>query len=237
MGTVVDFLRKYLAEYEFDFDDVMIKKFEIYANILIEWNKKINLTSIVEPEQIVIKHFLDSVVTLKYAEIPCGSKLIDVGTGAGFPGIPIKILRPDIDLTLLDSLNKRVNFLIYLLNESEIEAAVIHGRAEDFGRSIEFRENFDVATSRAVARLNVLAEYCLPLVKVSGSFIALKSNNIDEEIEESKSAFKTLGGKINSIKKLNLPKNNPRSIITIKKVSKISDKYPRVNSKIAKNPL
>lgn len=237
MGTVGDFLRKYLAEYEFDFDDVMIKKFEIYANILIEWNKKINLTSIVEPEQIVIKHFLDSVVTLKYAEIPCGSKLIDVGTGAGFPGIPIKILRPDIDLTLLDSLNKRVNFLNYLLNELEIEAAVIHGRAEDFGRSIEFRENFDVATSRAVARLNVLAEYCLPLVKVSGSFIALKSNNIDEEIEESKSAFKTLGGKINSIKKLNLPENNPRSIITIKKVSKISDKYPRVNSKIAKNPL
>ena len=203
-----------------------VDKFLLYKNLLQEWNNKINLTAITEDNDIVIKHFIDSLTVMKY--INSNDSIIDVGTGAGFPGMVIKIARKDTKITLLDSLNKRLNFLNEVINNCNLNnIKTIHGRAEDFGNNELYREKYDISIARAVANLATLTEFCLPFVKVGGKFIAMKGNSI-EEIEEAKKAIETLGGKIEKIDKIVLPETDiERNIIIIKKIKNTPNKYPR----------
>jgi len=229
-------LKKESAEIGVELDDFQLSQFEKYYNLLIEWNKKINLTRITEPSEVVTKHFVDSLTLLKYCEFPEGAKLIDVGTGAGFPGIPLKIARPDIKLTLLDSLNKRLVFLNEVCEQTGIEAEIAHARAEDGGKDMAYRERFDIAVSRAVAKLNTLSEYCLPYVKVGSAFIAMKGPELTAELSEAKTAIKTLGGEIAAVNEFNL-KDAGRTIAVIKKTKPTPKAYPRHSGKIKSKPL
>lgn len=230
-------MKFYLEELSIMFNEEQYKKFYKYMNLLLEWNEKINLTAITNKEDIILKHFIDSLTISKY--IDKNSKLIDVGTGAGFPGIPIKIYRDDLEITLLDSLNKRVNFLNEVIKELKLENIVaIHGRAEEIGRNKKYREYFDVATSRAVANLSTLSEYLVPFVKEDGIIISMKGDNIEEEQEEAKRAIKVLGAKIKKIDKFELPKSDiKRSLVILKKVEKTPIKYPRKPGTPAKEPI
>ena len=209
-----------------EFENEQISRLINYMNLLKEWNEKINLTAIVDDEGIIIKHFIDSLTVEKY--IPLNSSVIDVGTGAGFPGMVLKIAREDTKITLLDSLNKRLNFLNEVINKCNLnDIYTVHGRAEDYGNSIKYRENYDIAIARAVANLSVLAEYCLPFVKIGGIFIAMKGNNI-EEIEEAKKAIEILGGKIEKIDTFKLPNTDiERNIIIVRKTRNTPNQYPR----------
>lgn len=213
-----------------------LEKFEIYCNMLIEWNEKMNLTAIKEPVDIAVKHFADSCSVLRYVDIKNNARIIDIGTGAGFPGIPLKIMRDDIEITLLDSLNKRLVFLNAVAEKLGIKIETIHGRAEEFGRKEEYRENFDFAVSRAVAPLNILSEYCIPFVKQGGKFISMKGPDVQTEVEDSKKAVKILGSKFNNIVQFKV-EDNGRSIVIIDKVAKTPYTYPRHGSKISKKPL
>lgn len=230
-----DELQNIVKKYNFELTDSQLEKFDIYAKTLVEWNEKINLTAITEPTDICVKHFFDSLLLLDAINIPQNSTMIDVGTGAGFPSVPCKIVRDDIQLTLLDSLNKRINFLSELSKNLEINTTCIHSRAEDGGKQKELREQFDFATARAVAHLRELSEYCLPFVKVGGYFVALKGYEIEEELEKAKKAIKLLGGQIVNVKKYE--EENKRSIIIIKKISQTPPKYPRISAKIKKQPI
>ncbi len=221
-----------------DLNDTQLEQFKKYMDFLLEYNTHTNLTSIIEPEDIMIKHFLDSIILTNYFQIPTNAKVIDVGTGAGFPGVPLKILKKDINLTLVDSLNKRIVFLNELMDKINSESEIIHSRAEELSKKTQYREKFDLGVSRAVASLNVLCEYILPYVKKGGYFIALKGGNIENELESSQEAIKILGGKIQSIESLELPEGKgSRSIIIIQKTSLTPAKYPRHNSQISKKPL
>lgn len=223
---------------DIELSNSQVEKLTRYYELLIEWNEKMNLTALTEPQDVALKHFCDSILLLKYAEIPENSSLIDVGTGAGFPSLPIKIVRPDIKLCLLDSLNKRLTFLTEVVKELELsDVEIVHSRAEDGSRKAEFREKFDFATSRAVAQLNVLSEYCLPYVKVGGSFIAMKGKYSEEEISNAKNGIKLLGGKTTKVDTYNLADSSERTIINIKKVSKTDKVYPRTSAKIKSKPL
>ncbi len=219
-------------------DDTSIKRFNTYMRLVIEWNEKINLTAITDPEEFIVKHLYDSLTLLSAVQIENKSKIIDVGTGAGFPGIPLLIARPDIQLTLLDSLNKRVRFLKdYVLPEIGLCAEVIHGRAEDISKTSQYREKYDFAVSRAVANLSSLSEYCIPFVRVNGLFISMKGPNIQDELDNAGNAVNTLGGKVKKVKNLVLPDESTRNIVVIEKISKTPEKYPRRGVKISKNPL
>ena len=236
MQNFKDFLSKAADDFGIKLKDCEIEKFNKYKDFLLEYNKKVNLTAITDPEQIAIKHFIDSLSVLKYCDVKSNVKIIDVGTGAGFPGVPIKIVREDLNLTLLDSLNKRICFLDELLNILNLQAELIHGRAEDEARN-ELRESFDLAISRAVAPLNVLSEYCLPMVEVGGLFISMKGLDVEEEIKQSGNAVSTLGGEI--VEKINfkLPDNSVRNIVVIKKNKNTPLKYPRKQSQIKRKIL
>ena len=205
--------------------------------MLIDWNSKINLTAITNEDDVWLKHFVDSCTINKY--IPSNSKIIDVGTGAGFPGVPLKIVRDDISLTLLDSLNKRISFLKELTNELQLDKVeFIHGRAEDIAQDKNYREQFDIATARAVANLSTLSEYCLPFVKVGGYFICMKAGNVQDEIEEAKNAIDKLGGTIEKIDSFTLPNSDiERTIILIKKIKNTPKTYPRKAGTPSKNPI
>lgn len=216
--------------------DSQAEQFQKYASILVEWNKKINLTAITEPEEIEEKHFLDSCLPFVDVDIPRGASVADIGTGAGFPGIPLKILRPDIDLTLVDSLQKRINFLETACSAIGVTAKTIHGRAEELGR-LDLRESFDIAAARAVARLSVLSEYCLPFVKVGGVFIALKGRDCSEEIRLAYTAIKTMGGQIAKTVEYSLPSGDGRTAVIIKKIKPTPPAYPRTKAKMKKKPL
>lgn len=212
--------------------------FFLYADLLVEWNEKINLTAITDEEGIVIKHFLDSLSIIPY--IPKASKsLIDVGTGAGFPGIPVKIVNDKIKVTLLDSLDKRVKFLNEVSQRLGLKDVYsVHGRAEDFGADKKYREQFDIVTARAVASLPVLLEYCLPFVKVGGMFIAMKGPDGKQEILESVKALDILGGEVLDVKEFTLPhSDNERYIILIKKCRHTPTGYPRKSGKPTKQPI
>lgn len=213
------------------------EKLDRYAELLVEWNEKMNLTAITKPEEIVVKHFADSLLLLKAAEIPQNGKIIDVGTGAGFPSVPVSLARSDLKLTLLDSLQKRITFLEALCAELSLSAECVHARAEDAGRQPKFRERYDVATARAVANLRELAEYCLPFVKVGGVFAALKGYEIEEELEGARYAIAQLGGEVIDVKKFRLAEDASRAIVIIKKVRPVPSKYPRISAKIKKSPL
>lgn len=219
--------------------DDTLEKFEKFRQMMLETNKFLNLTSITEEEEVNYKHFLDSLLPLVKVEMKQDASLIDIGTGGGFPGMPIKFYRDDLKITLLDSLNKRIKFLkntISEMNINNIEA--IHGRAEELGRTKSYREQYDYGISRAVSRLNTLVEYSLPFIKVGGSFISMKGPSGKEETEEAQNAIKTLGGEITDIISYNLDyENSDRTLIVIKKVSPTPRKYPRGGGKPKNKPL
>lgn len=235
-------IKKYLFNATNDFKikltNTQLEQFEIYFNLLVEWNKKINLTAITDEQGVAVKHFADSLEFFNYIDVPRGASIVDVGTGAGFPGIVLKIARPDIKLTLLDSLNKRLIFLQEVLSKTGLDANIVHSRAEDGARKAEYREQFDFAVSRAVAQLNVLSEFCLGYVKKGGRFVALKGPNADEEIEKAKNSMQILGGKLINKYEFDLPQDGgSRNILEIKKVNITSQKYPRNSGKIKQSPL
>lgn len=237
MFIPLDLLREKAAEYGISLDEKALERFDIYAKLLVEWNEKINLTAITEPEEIVIKHFLDCLTVFSKVEIKEGAKIIDVGTGAGFPGLVMLIARPDLKMTLMDSLNKRLNVIKDILEKLELSADVVHSRAEDGGQNKAYREKYDFSTARAVSNLRDLSEYCLPFVKVGGSFIAMKAAKAEEEIAAAQKAIKTLGGTVAEKHTFELEDAGERNIILIKKISSTPAKFPRPSAKIAKNPL
>ncbi len=230
-------LKKYAESFGVVLDEKALERFDIYGRLLAEWNEKINLTAITDPEGIALKHFADSLSVLKYCKIGEGASLIDVGTGAGFPGLALLIARPDIKLTLLDSTKKKLGVIEDILSNIGLSAELLHSRAEEAGQKADFREKFDFATARAVANLRELSEYCLPFVKKGGSFISMKAAKADEEISGAKKAIAVLGGKIEKTESFNLFEAGERNIVVIKKVSSTPAKYPRPSAKIAKNPL
>lgn len=218
-------------------NDKQLEKFYNYMNLLLEWNEKINLTSITDKKEIITKHFIDSATVSKY--IKDEAKIVDIGTGAGFPGIPLSIINDAFNITLVDSLNKRINFLNQVISKLELKKVkAIHARAEEIGKNKEYRENNDIAVSRAVAKLNVLIEYMLPLVNIEGKCICMKGSDCEEEIEQSKNAIKVLGGKIEKIEHFELPETDiKRTIVIIRKISKTPNKYPRKAGTPLKNPI
>ena len=231
------YLKDVMASQGLKYSDDLAEKLDLYARLLVEWNEKINLTAITDPAGIVLKHFVDSLLLTKAAEIPQNASLIDIGTGAGFPSVPVKLYRPDIRLVLLDSLNKRINFLSTLARELGIQAECRHGRAEEVGREPAYREQFDIATARAVTNLRDLSEYCLPYVKVGGYFAALKGYDVEEEWKEAQFAISQMGGKTEDIRKFDLGEEARRAIVLIKKVRPTPAKYPRPAAKMKKSPL
>ena len=230
-------LFQYAKKLEIVLSENYIKKFYEYMLLLLEWNEKINLTSITDEKDIVLKHFVDSITICKY--IPKNAKLLDVGTGAGFPGIPVKIVRDDVEVVLLDSLNKRILFLDDVINKLNMKnIRAIHGRAEEFGRNKDFRQCFDVVTSRAVANMAVLSEYLIPFSKLGGKCVIMKGADFEEELNNSKKAIKVLGGKINSVDEFVLPASDmKRTIVVVDKVGDTPKQYPRKAGTPAKKPI
>ena len=226
-----------LCEGFYTLNEETANRLERYAELLVEWNGKMNLTAITDPDEIIIKHFYDCLLFLKHNEIPQKAKVIDVGTGAGFPGLVLKIARPDIKITLLDSLNKRLTFLNEVANDLGLEVETLHSRAEDAGKMPQYREKYDIATARAVARLNVLSEYCLPFVKKGGSFVAMKGPTAPEELDGALSAIKKLGGEKAIQVNETLPDQSNRVFVKIKKISQTPPQFPRISAKISKKPL
>lgn len=232
-----DYLNKIFLEKSLSVTDEQFQKLDKYAEMLVEWNKMVNLTALLSPADIAEKHFLDSILPFNLFDFSHKASLIDVGTGAGFPSCPLKIMYPELDITLLDSLNKRVKFLNALSDELSLNAECVHGRAEEFAQDDEYREQFDYATARAVASLPMLCEYCIGFVKVGGYFVALKGSNAEAEIENSKSAIKILGGKIEKVIEYTLSSGDKRTLILIKKISQTNPKYPRNKGRMTKKPL
>lgn len=215
------------------------QQFDKFYELLVEWNKVMNLTGITEYEEVNEKHFVDSLSIVKAVDMNQVSSVIDVGTGAGFPGIPLKIAFPHLKVVLLDSLNKRINFLNTVINELGLkDISTIHGRAEDFAKKPEYREQFDICVSRAVANLATLSEYCIPYVKKDGMFVPYKSGEIDEELDQSKKAIHVLGGKTQNVVKFQLPGTEiGRSFVVIKKLQNTAKKYPRKAGLPSKEPI
>lgn len=236
---VNDTFKEKLKEWNLSVTDEMCSQFETYYELLAEWNKVMNLTGITEKSEVYEKHFLDSLAIAKVTDLKQAESLIDVGTGAGFPGIPLKIVFPHLKVTLLDSLNKRVKFLNAVIEALHLEnVETLHGRAEDYARKPEYREQYDFCVSRAVANLATLSEYCLPYVKVGGMFIPYKSGEIEEELEKSGKSVRILGGNVDNFEKFLLPGSDiGRSLIMIRKTGKTPKKYPRKAGLPAKEPL
>ena len=230
-------MNKHFNKLDMAINEDQMRMFYNYMNMLIEKNKVMNLTSITDPKEIILKHFIDSLTPIKY--IQNNESVIDIGTGAGFPGIPIKIYNKTLKICLLDSLNKRINFLNEVITQNNLKnITCVHGRAEEFGQNKDYRESFDIAISRAVAPLNILLEYMLPFVKVGGQCICMKGNVLEEEINNSKYALKILGGEIVKIDKFKLTETeNSRALILVKKTKNTNSKYPRTPGTPAKKPL
>ena len=226
-----------LAAFDIQLDETAVCRYCDYYRLLIEWNEKMNLTALTDPRDVAVKHFIDSLTLLQYTEIPQGASLIDVGTGAGFPGLAVKIARPDIRLTLLDSLQKRLIFLDEVCEVLGFDDVItVHSRAED-GAHTELRESFDLACARAVAPLNVLCEYCLPYVKVGGAFLAMKGKTAEEELSASQNAVAVLGGEVGEKHLFLLGDAGERGIIEIKKIAPTPGQYPRKSKAIKNKPL
>ena len=228
-------LRSLALQSGIELDQTALNRFDIYAELLVEWNGKMNLTAITEPEEIEVKHFLDCLMLPKYFDLKNTKTVIDVGAGAGFPSVPLLIYNPDLCLTMMDAINKRLTFLDTAIHAIGLEANLVHARAEDSGQDKNYREMFDLATARAVAPMNVLAEYCLPFVKVGGYFVALKGSN--DDTEQAKDAIATLGGEVVSNVSYKLNGTEPRSIVVVKKISQTPTQFPRKAKKISAKPL
>lgn len=228
-----------LKELEITLTDEQEKQFDMFYELLVEWNKVMNLTGITEYEEVNEKHFVDSLSIVKAIDIHNVNTVIDIGTGAGFPGIPLKIAFPHLKVVLLDSLNKRIKFLNEVIEKLGLmDIITIHGRAEDFAKQAEYREQFDLCVSRAVANLSTLSEYCVPYIHNGGWFIPYKSGEIEEEVEQSKKAVHVLGGKIEELVKFQLPGTEiGRSFVKIRKVQNTAKKYPRKAGLPAKEPI
>jgi len=220
-----------LNDLEITITEEKYQKFLQYYELLIEWNKVINLTAITDFEEVFLKHFYDSLCLVKGVELN-NQKILDVGSGAGFPSIPLKIVYGDIEVTIIDALKKRINFLEKLINTLDIEVRLIHGRAEEH----MFKNHYDIVTARAVSKLQILTELCLPFVKVGGKFIAYKGPNYKEELKNSSNAIKLLGGKMLRTYEYNIT-NQDRTLIVIKKITSTDKKFPRIYGKIKSNPL
>ena len=237
----IDNFRELMCSYgkqiDIEFNDKQLSQFYEYMNLLLEWNEKINLTAIVKPEEIILKHFIDSLTINKYIEE--NKTLADVGTGAGFPGIPLKIYRPDLNVTLVDSLNKRINFLNEVIVKLDLkDINTVHSRIEDFGKDKKYRESFDYVIARAVANLTTLSEYLIPISKVNGKCICMKGNDVKEEIKDSEKAINVLGGKIDKVDYFELPNSDiSRNVIIIDKIKNTPSKYPRKAGMPSKEPL
>lgn len=230
-----------LAQKGIELSDVQKEQFATYFHELVETNKVMNLTSITDEDQVYLKHFYDSIV-LGFVDEKILNKeltLCDVGSGAGFPSLPLKIINPKLKITIVDSLNKRIKFLEGLVNELNLtDVSLVHGRAEEVGKNPQFREKFDVVTARAVAAMNVLTEFCLPLLKVGGQFVAMKSEKAPEEVKNAQYAIETLGGTIKQQESVELPNDaGIRNFIFVEKISKTPKKYPRKPGTPAKKPL
>ena len=226
-----------LSEKCSELTDEMQQQFEDYMNLLLEWNEKINLTAITEEDEIILKHFVDSLTISKY--IKEGNSIVDVGTGAGFPGMPLKIVRKDLKVTLVDSLNKRILFLNDVIEKLRLkEIETLHYRAEEFGQNKKYREQFDISTSRAVANLSTLSEYLIPLVKVGGKVISMKAVEAKQELNEAKRAIEVLGGTVEKVDEFNLPQSDiGRTVIIIRKNKTTPNKYPRKPGTPSKEPI
>lgn len=211
------------------------EKLEILMEFMLEYNKNVNLTRITERNEVIEKHYIDSILPLTLFDVPRGTKIVDIGTGAGFPSLPMKVYRPDLNFTLIDSLGKRVKYLDLACEKIGVTCETVHGRSEEVARNKKYREMFDFATARAVAALNVLCEYCLPYVKKGGYFIALKG--AEDETEAAATAIEKLGGKLEKVIRYELPEGDKRCLIVIKKIKEISSVYPRNSGVIAKKPL
>ena len=227
------------AELGVKLDENQLDAFDRYTALLLEWNRKFNLTRITEPDEIAVKHYVDSLAALKFVRIPPGSKLIDVGTGAGFPGIPLKIAVPGLKLTLLDSVKKRLTFLEAVVQEIALpDVCIVHGRAEDAAQDRAHRATYDFSVSRAVARLNVLCELCMPFCRTGGKFIAYKGSDVDEEVEEARKAISILGGKLDAVHKFTLPESDlQRSLVIVGKTEQTPRAYPRKAGTPERQPL
>lgn len=225
-------------EFGIELNEDIIKKLNFYGNLLLEWNEKINLTAIKEPNEVLYKHFYDCILFFKNVKVEKGASIIDVGTGAGFPGMVLKIVRPDLKVTLLDSLNKRIIFLNDVIQKLELENIVaVHSRAEEGGKNKLYREQYDIACARAVAAMPTLLEYCTPYVKIGGQFVAMKGPSATEEVALCDNAIKVLGMSKPTIICENLRKNESRAFVSFKKISQTPSKYPRNPSNISKQPL
>ena len=236
--SVIEILKSNATQYGIEIDSALEKKLEVYAQLLREWNEKINLTAILDDEGIAIKHFLDCLLVGRTADFKAGQRIIDVGTGAGFPGLVLAAAYPEIEVTLLDSTGKKLKAVEDMAQKMGVaNAHILHMRAEDAGKDKALREKYDFATARAVAELRVLLEYTLPFVRVGGSFLSLKGASAVAEIDGAGASLKTLGGKIESINEFSLPGGDKRAIINVKKISQVPSRYPRVSAQIAKKPL
>lgn len=235
----IENFKKYVEELNIQLSDNQYQQFIDYYKLLIEWNKVMNLTAITDFDEVVVKHYIDSLSLIKAIDLNQKIRIIDIGTGAGFPGIPLKIAFPDLDITLLDSLNKRINFLNEVINTLSLQSIkAIHGRAEDFAKPGELRESYDVSVSRAVANLTTLSEYCLPFVKKGGLFISYKSEKIDEEINAASKGIGILGGKIENQIEFKLPGSDIyRKLFMIRKINHTPRVFPRKAGLPSKEPL
>lgn len=232
-----DYLKEQAGKIGIEFDSYALDRFDSYAERLIRWNEHVNLTAITQPDEIVLKHFVDSLYIMKYMNLSGEYRLIDVGTGAGFPGLPLLIANPQLDITFLDSVKKKLGFIKDVLRNSGLCANVTHERAEELSKDADYREKFDFATARAVAPLNVLCEYCIPFVRVGGYFVSLKGSSGKEELERARKAISTLGGELSLFDEYTLDNGEKRSIVIIKKISQTPTKYPRKSKKIDTKPL
>jgi 16S rRNA (guanine527-N7)-methyltransferase len=207
------------------------------TNFMLEYNKRTNLTRITESEEIIEKHYVDSVLPLSLHNVPRGTIVLDVGSGAGFPGIPMKLFRDDLDVTLLDSAKKRTDYLTALLQEIKTECRVVTARSEELSHNLDFREGYGLVTARAVANLASLCEYCLPFVKVGGVFLAMKGSGAEDEVESAGEALRTLGGEVEAVKGYELPSGDRRNLVVIRKIRQAPTKFPRKRINIVKNPI
>ena len=234
-----EMLKNRMDRLQIETNENMLEQFDLFYHLLVEWNKVMNLTGITEYEEVVEKHFADSLSLARFLDLNKIHTVIDVGTGAGFPGIPLKIAFPHLKVVLLDSLNKRINFLNEVIAKLDLkEIHTIHGRAEEYARKPEYREQFDLCVSRAVANLSVLSEYCIPYIRLGGIFVPYKSGEIDEEVAASRKAVDILGGQIDHVEKFQLPDTDiHRSFVFINKIKNTQKKYPRKAGTPAKEPL